>query len=259
MRSGGRAYVKWGLALDQNRGPHTGGCGTCTPLVTVNTSGAVSYPIDFYTLGHFSKFVLPGAHRIHSSNATGLLSAAFVNPDGSKALVVYNDTRTNVKFQVRWGGKSFAYTLAGLAGATFTWSGTPSGAATTDARTTIQASSFTAASGVQTETTTDTNGGLDVGFADAGDSLTYDGVDFGSGVTGVDARVASAGSGGTIELHLDSATGPLVGSVTVPVTGGWQKWTTASATVSGAAGVHSLWLVFAGGQSIGNLNWLRFK
>ena len=72
LRSGGRAFVKWGLALDQNRGPHAGGCGTCTPLVTVNTSGAVSYPIDFYTLGHFSRFVLPGAHRVYSSNGTGI-------------------------------------------------------------------------------------------------------------------------------------------------------------------------------------------
>src|SRR5262249_55713633 len=38
MRNWGKAYVKWGLALDQNRGPHTGGCGICSPLVTVNSS-----------------------------------------------------------------------------------------------------------------------------------------------------------------------------------------------------------------------------
>ena len=70
MRSGGKAYVKWSLALDQNHGPNAGGCNTCNPLVTVNSSsGAVSYTIDFYTLGHFSKFVLPGAHRIYSGNA----------------------------------------------------------------------------------------------------------------------------------------------------------------------------------------------
>jgi glucosylceramidase len=40
MRNWGKAYVKWGLVLDQNRGPHTGGCGTCNPLVTVNSSGS---------------------------------------------------------------------------------------------------------------------------------------------------------------------------------------------------------------------------
>jgi glucosylceramidase len=259
MRSGGRAFVKWGLALDQNRGPHAGGCGTCTPLVTVNTSGAISYPIDFYTLGHFSRFIRPGAHRVYSSNATGILSAAFANPDGSKALVAFNDTKAPVTFQVRWGDKSFAYSLPGYAGATFAWNGGESRPATTDATVTIRASSFTGSKGVQTEATTDADGGLDVGFADGGASLTYDGLDFGRGVTGVEARVASAGSGGAIEFHLDGPSGPVVGKVVVPITGGWQKWTTVSGAISGANGVHSLTLVFAGGKSIGNLNWFRFK
>ena len=112
---------------------------------------------------------------------------------------------------------------------------------------------------MQTEATTDTDGGLDAGFADGGDSLTYDHVDFGSGVGSVEARVASAGSGGTIEVHLDGPSGPLLGKVTVPVTGGWQKWTTVSGAISGVNGVHALSLVFAGGQSVGNLNWFRFK
>jgi glucosylceramidase len=259
MRSSGRAYVKWGLALDQNRGPHLGGCGTCTPLVTVNTSGAVSYPIEFYTLGHFSKFVLAGARRVYSSNAAGVISVAFVNPDGSKALVAYNDTRTNKTFQVRWGNQRFSYTLAGFAGATFTWTGTVTGAYTADARTQVQASSFTTQSGLETETTADTLGGFDVGFADGGDYAVYDRIDFGSSVTGVDARVASAGSGGTLEFRLDGVAGPLVASVTVPVTGGWQKWTTVSASAAGASGVHALYVVFNGAASIGNLNWFRFK
>jgi glucosylceramidase len=259
LRSGGRAFVKWGLALDQHRGPHAGGCGTCTPLVTVNASGAVSYPIDFYTLGHFSRFVLSGARRVHSSNGTGILTAAFVNPDGSKALVAVNDTKAAVTFQVRWGDKAFSYSLPGCAGATFTWSGTASGETAIDARRAIRASSFTASKGVQTEATTDTGGGLDAGFADGGDSLTYEHVDFGKGVTAVEARVASAGSGGTIEFHLDGPAGPLVGTVPVPVTGGWQQWTTVSGAISGANSVRSLALVFRGGQSVGNLNWFRFK
>jgi len=259
LRSGGRAFVKWGLALDQNRGPHAGGCGTCTPLVTVNTSGAISFPIDFYTLGQFSKFILPGARRIYSSNATGILTAAFVNPDGSKALVAVNDTKAAVTFEVRWGDKAFSSTLPGYGGATFTWSGAARGTPTIDVTRAIRASSFTASKGVQTETTTDTDAGLDIGFADAGDSLTYEHLDFGHGVTSVEARVASAGSGGTIEVHLDGADGPLLGTVTVPVTGGWQHWTTVSGAISGANGEHSLVLVFRGGQSVGNLNWFRFK
>ena len=108
--------------MDENDGPHDGGCSDCTPLVTINsTSGALSYDIDFYTLGHFSKFVLPGAYRVYSANAAGVVSAAFLNPDGSTALVAFNDTSSSQTFQVQWGSQSFTYTLAALAGATFTW------------------------------------------------------------------------------------------------------------------------------------------
>ena len=71
MRSWGKAYVKWNLASNENYGPHSGGCANCTPLVYVNSiSHNVSYGIEFYTMGHFSKFVLPGV-RIEFIRAMG--------------------------------------------------------------------------------------------------------------------------------------------------------------------------------------------
>jgi glucosylceramidase len=260
MRNWSRSFVKWGLALDQNRGPHAGGCGNCSPLVTVDTTtGEVSYTTDFYTLGQFSKFVLPGAHRVYSSNASGVVSAAFVNPDGSKVLVAFNDGKKKTAFAVQWGTKSFAYMLPGYAAATFTWSGTQDGGYTINAKSQIQASSFNTASGLQDEVTADTRGGYDVGYIDGGDYAVYRNVSFPAGLTAVDARVASAGSGGTLEFHLDSPTGPLVGSVTIPVTGDWQRWRTVMGTVTGASGVHDLYAVFKGASGIGNLNWFRFR
>ncbi|HKG13078.1 MAG TPA: carbohydrate-binding protein [Pyrinomonadaceae bacterium] len=259
MRNWGRAYVKWSLALDQNRGPHAGGCGTCIPLVFVNTSGAVSYAIDFYTLGHFSKFVLPGARRVYSSNPSGVVGVAFRNPDGSKALVAYNDTKTSKTFQVQWGAQVFGYTLAGLSGATFTWGGTQAGGYTLSAATQVQASSFNDTRGLQTEVTADTVGGYDVGFADDGDYAVYKNVTFPAGLSAVDVRVASAGNGGVMEFRLDGTAGPLVGTVNVPVTGGWQKWATVSGAVSGASGQHDLYVVFRGTTDIGNVNWFKFR
>ncbi len=260
MRNWARSYVKWGLALDENMGPHSGGCGTCTPLVTVNsTSGAVTYDVEYYTLGHFSKFVLPGAQRIYSSNGVGIVDAAFLNPDGSKALVAYNDSNSSQTFQVNWGGQSFSYTLAPLAGATFTWSGTQTGSVNLPATTQIEASSCNDCGTMETESTSDTNGGYDLGYSSAGSSAVYKGIDFGTGVSQVTAEVASAGNGGTLEFHLDSATGPLIATVTVPVTGGWQTWKSVSANASGASGVHDLYVVFQGTAPIGNLNWFQFK
>lgn len=260
MRSWGRTYVKWNLVANQNDGPNTGGCNTCSPLVTVNTNtGAISYDIDFYTLGQFSKFVLPGAYRIYSGNASGIVSAAFLNPDGSKVLVAFNDTPDSRIFQIQWGIKQAGYSLPGFAGATFTWSGTQNGGYTVIATNQIQASSFNSVSGLETEPTTDTLGGYDVGYADNSDYAVYQNVDFATGITNVTARVASASNGGTLEFRLDGLAGPLIGSVTITNTGGWQTWQTVTVPVSGASGLHNLYLVFQGTTSgIGNLNWFQF-
>jgi glucosylceramidase len=260
MRNWGKSYVKWSLALDQNRGPHTGGCGTCSPLVTVNEkSGKATYYIDYYTLGHFSKFVLPGATRVYSTNASGFVSAAFKNPDGSSVVVVYNDTPSKQSVQVAWGGQSFTYSFKGLSGATFVWSGSQSAGYTINATQQIQASSFNSVLGLQTETTSDKDGGYDVGYSSGGDWALYKNIDFGSGVTSVSMRLASAGSGGTLEFHLGAVDGPLIGSVTAPITGGWQTWTTVSSPISGATGVNDVYLVFQGTTSICNVNWFQFQ
>ncbi len=260
LRSWGRAYVKWSLALDENHGPNTGGCNTCNPLVTINSSsGALSYDIDFYTLGHFSKFVLPGAYRIYSANGAGVISTAFINPDGSKVLVAFNDTTSSKTFQVQWASQSFTYTLASYCGATFTWTGTQTGGYSVSATNQIQASSFNSVSGLQTEPTSDTLGGYDVGYSYGGAYAVYQNVNLAAGFTNVSVRVASANSG-TLEFLLDSPTGPLLGSVSIPNTGGWQTWQTVTSSVSGAGGLHNLYLVFQGTASgIGNLNWFQFS
>ena len=260
MRSWGKAFVKWNLAGDQNYGPHAGGCATCRPLVVVNTgSGSASYTIDFYTLGHFSKFVLPGAYRVYSANAAGIVSAAFLNPNGSKALVAFNNAQTSITFQVQWGGQSFNYTLPSQAGATFTWAGAQSGTAVLSPTNQIRASSCYAVLNLQTEPTSDTLGGYDLGYAGTGSYAVYRNLTFAPGPANVSARVASAGSGGSLEFRLDSPTGFLIASTTVPVTGGWQTWQTVNGSGSGASGLHDLYVVFKGGSGIGNLNWFQFS
>lgn len=269
MRNSARAYVKWSLALDQTLGPNLGelnqgygGCTTCTPIVTVNsTSGAVTKNIEFYTLGQYSKFILPGAERIYSSNANDIVSSAYLNPDGSKTLVCFNNASSSTTFQVQWGTENFSYALPALGAVTFTWSGTQNGATTVAATSTIQASSYTVESGLQTETTSDTNGGYDLGYVTNGAYAAYENVDFGNGVSTVSVRTASAGNGGTLEFHLDSPTGATVATVNLPVTGGWQTWQTVSASASGATGVHTLYAVFSGTGANGsaNLNWFQFQ
>ncbi|WP_432959108.1 family 43 glycosylhydrolase [Micromonospora haikouensis] len=111
--------------------------------------------------------------------------------------------------------------------------------------------------GVETEPAGE--GGMNVGFLSNGDYVKVKGVAFGAGASSFTARVASAGSGGTIEVRLGGPTGTRVGVCTVPVTGGWQTWQTVSCPVTGATGTQDLYLRFAGGSgNLFNLNWWQF-
>jgi glucosylceramidase len=129
------SLVKWSLALNQNMGPHNGGCGTCTGLITVQEGGAragqVDYTIEYYTTGHLTKFVRPGAHRIDSTANSTVQNVAWRNPDGSKALIAHNGGTTGQSVRVNWGDQSFTYTLPARTTATFTWAGTAGGSGTT--------------------------------------------------------------------------------------------------------------------------------
>ena len=74
-------------------------------------------------------------------------------------------------------------------------------------------------------------------------------------------RVASAGSGGRIELRLDAITGPLVATATVTPTGGWQTYKDITVPVTDPGGTHALYFVFRNEAASGgllNLNWTRF-
>lgn len=126
-RNWARSVVNWNIALDSTGGPHNGGCGTCTGLVTVQPDGSVTTDAEYYTIGHLSKFVRPGARRIASTSfgTTGwngqIMDVAFRNPDGSTALVVHNENDDPRSFAVNVGDRTFEYTLPGGALSTFTW------------------------------------------------------------------------------------------------------------------------------------------
>jgi len=122
----------------------------------------------------------------------------------------------------------------------------------------VEAETIAFSSGLKTEVSS--AGGIDVTSISNGDYIKVKNVNFGSGATSFDASVASATSGGSIELHLDSQTGTLLGTCAVSGTGGAQTWLTKTCTVTGATGVHDLFLKFTGGS--GNLfsfDWWQFS
>lgn len=126
-RGWARGVLLWNLALDEKDGPHLGGCKDCRGVVTIDSrTGEVTRNVEYYALAHASRFVLPGAQRVQSSEAAGELSnVAFRNRDGSLALVVANGAPQEQTFSVRMKGQSFRYTLPGMSVATFAWGGKP--------------------------------------------------------------------------------------------------------------------------------------
>jgi arabinoxylan arabinofuranohydrolase len=121
----------------------------------------------------------------------------------------------------------------------------------------VEAETMNAQSGIETETCSE--GGMDVTQIANGDWIRLRGVDFGTaGATSFTARVAAAAAGGSIELRLGSATGTLIGTCSVPATGGTQTWANTTCSVSGATGVKDLYLKFAGSGTF-NLNYWQFS
>lgn len=130
-RNWAKSVVNWNLALDPSGGPHVGGCGTCTAIITVAPDGTVTPNAEYYALGHLARFVRPGAVRIASTSfgTVGwngqIMDVAFRNPDHSTVLVAHNENDNPQSFSVSENGQSFDYTLPGGALATFVWPGAP--------------------------------------------------------------------------------------------------------------------------------------
>jgi len=130
-RNWAKSVVNWNLALDPSNGPHVGGCGTCTGIITVGGASAdtVTNDAEYYALGHLARFVKPGAVRVASTSfgTVGwngqIMDVAFINPDGSHVLVVHNENDNPQAFSATENGRTFTYTMPGGGLATFVWRG----------------------------------------------------------------------------------------------------------------------------------------
>lgn len=120
----------------------------------------------------------------------------------------------------------------------------------------VEAESFSTQAGVQTESTSDVGGGVNVGYIQNGDFVEYQINVPTTGTYQVQFRVASNTSGGTINILARNAN---VGSVMVANTGGWQAWTSVTKTIQLSEGPQTLRLNFTGGGDyLLNLNWFQF-
>ncbi len=104
-------WTDWNILLDETGGPNHAGNLCFAPVHADTRTGELYFTNAFYYIGHFSKFVRPGAKRIiASSNRTDLLTTAFINTDGKVAVVVMNKGNNTVPYHLWVAGKSATIT-----------------------------------------------------------------------------------------------------------------------------------------------------
>jgi len=240
---------------------------------------------DFYPImQQYAKFTDPGYKRVDAScSSDNVKISAFVSPDESKlTMILINkassentvtldlngySSNESVVYRTLSNGTEEFKKVGSLSGNTVTLPAQsvvtvalgvddegstppplPTPTPKPDSRSAfdlIQAEDYNSMSGVQYEVISD-DGNKTVGYIEGGDHICFEGVDFGTGATGFEARVSSAESGGKIEIRLDELYGTTVASIPVSGTGDWNEYVDITASVEGLEGEHDLYLFFSG-------------
>ncbi|OBZ14684.1 glucosylceramidase [Bacillus sp. FJAT-27264] len=95
-------WTDWNILLDEQGGPNHVGNFCDAPIIGDTVQDEVIFESSYYYIGHFSKYIRPGAKRIGSSKYTDHLeTTAFRNPDGTIAVIVMNRTDNELPFTLR--------------------------------------------------------------------------------------------------------------------------------------------------------------
>ena len=99
-------FLDWNLLLDEKGGPNHVGNYCDAPVMYDTRTGELRRNLSYDYIGHFSRYIRPGARRIGLSRFTDRLEAtAAVNTDGSVTAVVLNRSGEDIPFFLRMGGR----------------------------------------------------------------------------------------------------------------------------------------------------------
>ena len=113
-------WIDWNLLLDDSGGPNHVGNLCSAPVLADRASGALMHQSSYWAIGHFARFVRPGARRVLcASSRQVLLSTAFINPDGGLVAVVFNRSDHTLRFALKLGAQQAVAELPARAIATF--------------------------------------------------------------------------------------------------------------------------------------------
>lgn len=105
FNAGAVGWTDWNLLLDERGGPNHVGNFCFAPVHADTRRGTLSFTPSFHYLGHFSKFIRPGAQRVSAASTRSTLqTTAFVNTDGRLVTVVLNTGAAEVRYRLQADG-----------------------------------------------------------------------------------------------------------------------------------------------------------
>ena len=115
LNAGASGFVDWNLALDEHCGPSNlreNRPKQCDAPIRTLSDGTFFKALSYYAIGHYSRFIRPGARRIgQSSYHEDLLTTAFLNPDGEVVAVLFNRAEKPLAVQLILDGKALYFDM----------------------------------------------------------------------------------------------------------------------------------------------------
>ena len=112
FNNGTVGWTDWNILLDETGGPNHVGNFCFAPVHGDTRTGELIYTNSYYYIGHFSKFIRPGAKRIVcASSRSQLLTTGFINENGSVAIVVMNQGERKITYNLCFGLKKAEITI----------------------------------------------------------------------------------------------------------------------------------------------------
>lgn len=111
-------WIDWNMLLDETGGPNHVGNFCSAPIIADTRTGELHYQSSYYYIGHFARFVQPGARRVLCATSHDALEAtAFLNPGGQLVAIVLNRSDEAIPLELRTPGaagatKSLAHSIS---------------------------------------------------------------------------------------------------------------------------------------------------
>lgn len=114
LNAGMSGFLDWNLLLDHQGGPNHVYNFCDAPIMCNCDADTIDVKLSYYYIGHFSRFIKPGAVRLLTSSYNKALEcAAFENPDGERLAVILNAGEEEQVFSLYMEGKATKMYLEG--------------------------------------------------------------------------------------------------------------------------------------------------